>query len=211
MSDIITGYKRLIPTRTGWRSPSFECVWTDRAMSDVEPTEHNASGIYGVFNKHECTGYFGVLVQIQAQPTIILGEKGFRCQEAQIINYDDEEREAFLFFGESTTNAKIELGIRCALQVYNNQDFVRWADEWIKGTNRTTEAAWAARAAAAAGAAAGVAGAAARAAARAWAVEAGAARAAAAAELAVEEGAVTISNESHPLTIAVRQYKEAHP
>jgi len=89
-----------------------------------------------------------------------------------------------------TTEQRVEIAIRCAVQVYKDPSFIKWADSWLSGEAEAAEAAWVAEAAWAAAraarAAAGAAEAAARAAAgaaeaaaRAAAGAAGAARAAA--------------------------------
>ena len=85
---------------------------------------------------------------------------------------------------ELTTEQKVEVGIRCALQVYAELDFVQWAEKWLKNIDRSKAVAEAAaRAAEAAARAAEAAARAAEAAAEA------AARAAEAAAWAAAEAA----------------------
>ncbi len=76
---------------------------------------------------------------------------------------------------DMTINQKKAFGIYCALEVYHEEKFVTWANNWLSGKDRTPGAAWAAAKAAAwatAEAAAEAAWAAAEAAAEAaWAVE----------------------------------------
>lgn len=139
--EIIIGYKFLIPTEIGWRSPVFHCTWTDRAQANSKPSEEGPTGIYGVFDPSDCKGYYGVLVRIQAFGQVVLGERGFRAEEALILDYDEDERNAFLFFELADTTTKIELGIRCALSVYPDPKFHRWADNWINGKDRSVTAA----------------------------------------------------------------------
>ena len=133
-NDIIIGYKRLIPTEAGWKSPTYDCEWTDRAQANSIPTEQGSTGIHAVFEPRECRRYVGALVRIQAMGTVVLGDKGFRCEEALILDYDQEEREAFLFFEQAKTITKTELGIRCAMLVYPDKSFNQWADNWIRGS-----------------------------------------------------------------------------
>jgi hypothetical protein len=81
-----------------------------------------------------------------------------------------------------TTNQRIAFGILCAKQVYNNQAWNHWADNWMSGKDRTARAARAAARAAAEEAARAAAWEAAEEAARAAAWEAARAAEAAAAE-----------------------------
>jgi len=46
------------------------------------------------------------------------------------------------------TEQKVEFAIRCALEVYHDTAFVKWAENWLNNTDRTAKAAWAAGAAA---------------------------------------------------------------
>jgi hypothetical protein len=49
---------------------------------------------------------------------------------------------------EITDEQKIKFAIYCALEVYQEEKFVSWANKWLSGEDRTKEsAAWAARAA----------------------------------------------------------------
>jgi len=43
-----------------------------------------------------------------------------------------------------TTEQRVEIAIRCALRVWSNVDFTRWAERWLDGTDRSAAAAWAA-------------------------------------------------------------------
>jgi len=43
-----------------------------------------------------------------------------------------------------TTEQWVESVIRCALRVWSNVDFTRWAERWLDGTDRSAAAAWAA-------------------------------------------------------------------
>ena len=54
---------------------------------------------------------------------------------------------------EISTEKRVEFAIRCALQVYKDESFVQWANQWLEGTDRSREAARAAEAAEAAWAA----------------------------------------------------------
>ncbi len=84
-----------------------------------------------------------------------------------------------------TTDQKVEVAIRCAVQVYKGTRFIKWANDWLDDTDRSRAAGEAAWAAARAAGAARAAWAATRAAARAaWAAEAAAAAAEAAAAAA---------------------------
>ena len=47
-----------------------------------------------------------------------------------------------------STNQKIAFGILCVKEVYHNDRFNKWANEWLDGSNRTEEAATAYSAAA---------------------------------------------------------------
>ena len=70
-----------------------------------------------------------------------------------------------LQFPQVTMEQRVKFGILCALEVYKDAKFVRWAANWLDGTDRSRDAAaWAARAANAAAWAANVADAAAKAA-----------------------------------------------
>lgn len=40
-----------------------------------------------------------------------------------------------------STEQRVEYGIRCALEVYREKKFVKWATSWLDGTDRTAEAA----------------------------------------------------------------------
>jgi hypothetical protein len=70
------------------------------------------------------------------------------------------------------TEQKVRFGVLCALAVYSDPGFERWADNWLTGGDRTAATAWAAEAAATA-----------------WAAEAAAAEAAAAAAWAARAAA----------------------
>ena len=53
---------------------------------------------------------------------------------------------------EITTEQRVRFAIYCALEVYRNERFVKWANDWLNGTDRSAEAAeaaalWATRAA----------------------------------------------------------------
>jgi len=41
-----------------------------------------------------------------------------------------------------TTEQRAEIAIRCALRVWANVDFTRWAERWLDGTDRSAAAAW---------------------------------------------------------------------
>ena len=45
---------------------------------------------------------------------------------------------------EITTNQRVRFGIYCALEVYYDKEFIEWADAWLSGVDRSTDAAWAA-------------------------------------------------------------------
>ncbi len=49
---------------------------------------------------------------------------------------------------EITTNQKVHFAILCALEVYHDAEFERWATQWLKNEDRTRAAAEAAEAAA---------------------------------------------------------------
>ncbi|MDD4242899.1 MAG: hypothetical protein PHG08_01170, partial [Bacilli bacterium] len=70
-----------------------------------------------------------------------------------------------------TLTNRIAFGILCSLEVYKEPAFVTWAENWLNGTDRTIEAAWAAARAAWAAARAARAWAARAARAAAWAAE----------------------------------------
>ena len=38
-----------------------------------------------------------------------------------------------------TLNQKVAFGILCALEVYENKDFIKWANNWLNDTDRTKE------------------------------------------------------------------------
>ena len=86
------------------------------------------------------------------------------CAKARIIEA--------MTFPQPSTEQRVKFALACALAVYAEPTFVRWANQWLAGIDRTARAAWAAKAAGAAEA---------RAAQAAWAAAAarGAARAAA--------------------------------
>jgi hypothetical protein len=74
-----------------------------------------------------------------------------------------------------TQEQRVRISIYCALTQYNDPAFVKWANDWLSGKDRSKEAAWAAAAAAWAAEAAAAAEAWAAARAAAWAAEAWAA------------------------------------
>ena len=45
---------------------------------------------------------------------------------------------------ELTSAARVRFALRCALAVYSAPDFVKWAQDWLSGNDRTEAAAWAA-------------------------------------------------------------------
>jgi hypothetical protein len=49
-----------------------------------------------------------------------------------------------------SSNIQVHFAILCVLEVYENSDFIKWADNWIKNIDRTSASAYAAYAAAAA-------------------------------------------------------------
>lgn len=55
---------------------------------------------------------------------------------------------------EVSIEQRIRFGILCVVSVYKEPSFLRWADNWLTGKDRTAAAAWAAEASAAASAAA---------------------------------------------------------
>ena len=46
-----------------------------------------------------------------------------------------------------TTGQRIAFGILCALEVYKDPEFVKWANNWLDGSDRSSDAAYAADAA----------------------------------------------------------------
>jgi hypothetical protein len=46
-----------------------------------------------------------------------------------------------------TTEQRIAFGIKCALLVCKDPSFIKWANAWLDGTDRTKESAWSAAAA----------------------------------------------------------------
>ena len=96
-----------------------------------------------------------------------------------------------------TTEQRVCYGIYCAVWVYRDADFIRWARIWLSGTDRSESAAAAAEAAAAWAAAWAAASAAAWAAAKAaWAARAASAAAWAAAKAAWAAGAASAAAEA---------------
>lgn len=69
---------------------------------------------------------------------------------------------------ELSTEARVEVAIRCALYVYSKPSFVTWAQAWISGADRSERAAWEATGVAERAASAGAARAARAARAAAW-------------------------------------------
>ena len=49
-----------------------------------------------------------------------------------------------------TTEQRVEIAIRCAVRVYKEPGFIKWTQQWLDGSDRTGEAARAAKAAEAA-------------------------------------------------------------
>ena len=43
-----------------------------------------------------------------------------------------------------TTAQRVEIAIRCALRIWANVDYTRWAERWLDGTDRSINTAWAA-------------------------------------------------------------------
>ncbi|MBE3036949.1 MAG: hypothetical protein IMZ70_07725 [Candidatus Atribacteria bacterium] len=52
-----------------------------------------------------------------------------------------------------TTKQRVKVAVYCALKVYKEKSFVKWANDWLSGKNRTWSAAWSAESAAASAAA----------------------------------------------------------
>jgi hypothetical protein len=80
---------------------------------------------------------------------------GWECKPGRIIERDGLKAGARILttirrvdLPELSTNQRVEIAIRCALSVYAAASFVKWANAWIDGSDRTQAAARAARAAA---------------------------------------------------------------
>lgn len=43
-----------------------------------------------------------------------------------------------------TPEIRVTFSILCALEVYSNKDFEKWADKWLSGVDRSVKAAWSA-------------------------------------------------------------------
>ena len=77
-----------------------------------------------------------------------LDDHGMKCGYSQMRIV--EELPAI----EPTIGQRVEFGIRCALAVCSDEKFVKWANKWLSGEDRTASAAYAAYASSAADAAA---------------------------------------------------------
>ena len=194
-SEFAVGYKRLVPTGPGtWRSPVYHAAWTDNQLISTR-----GPGIHALFNPHDnqLLDYWGCLVTIQSGENFTVGEIGFTCERATIIDYDENEARAILRFCAATLIEQTAIAIVCAMQVYKEPVFTAWASHWLSGEDQTRQSAEVAEAAAEAWAARGAAWAAA------WAAEAEAAAERAAAWAARAAEAEAAEEEMNILLYAV--------
>src|SRR4030042_443375 len=113
--EVIICYKKLIPLGPGrWESPLYRTVWeNDQHTSPTIPKETNTKGVYARWKPDsELLFYSGCVVTIQAFGQLILAEEGFRCETATVIDYNIEERDAWLAFQGMSTEQKVEVAIR---------------------------------------------------------------------------------------------------
>ena len=69
---------------------------------------------------------------------IVIKDDGLKvgCKEAITINR--------VAIPKITTEQRVEFAIRCALSIYKNNEFEKWATAWLNGKDRSASAAWAA-------------------------------------------------------------------
>ena len=79
----------------------------------------------------ECPRFF------RAEGRKKLDDRGMKCGYSQMRIM--EELPAI----EPTLEQKVEFGIRCALAVCSDEKFVKWANEWLSGEDRTESSAYA--------------------------------------------------------------------
>ena len=79
----------------------------------------------------------------EAEGKVLLSDKGLKFGVKSLTTIRE-----IAPLPEITTEQRIKFGILCALAVYKEPNFIKWANKWLSGEERVAEAAWAAWAAA---------------------------------------------------------------